>query len=147
MCLSTGGGGVVTQHALQVVSQHALQQVSGGGIPVCLAGFQAHTQGGSRGGSGQGGLQAHNQRGYMLQGGCRRYASYWNAFLLLFWIFNDIVKTKLAILEFLCFGQMWKTPTDRGRWQDEIFIVHRESLMRRGAGTHIRFCQNFTKTA
>ena len=83
-CVCPLGGGVVTQHALQVVSQHALQQVSGGGIPVCLAGFQAHTQGGSRGGSGQGGLQAHNQRGYMLQGGCRRYASYWNAFLLLF---------------------------------------------------------------
>ena len=31
------------------------------GIPACLAGFQAHTQGGSLGGSGQGGggLQAH----------------------------------------------------------------------------------------
>ena len=26
----------------------------GGGIPACLAGFQAHTQGGSLGGSGQG---------------------------------------------------------------------------------------------
>ena len=41
---------VVSQHALQVVSQHALQQVSrgrGGVIPACLAGFQAHTQGGS----------------------------------------------------------------------------------------------------
>ena len=37
----------VSQHALQVVSEHALQQVSGGGIPVCLAGFQANTQGGS----------------------------------------------------------------------------------------------------
>ena len=30
-----------------VVSQHALQQVSRGGIPACLAGFQAHTQGGA----------------------------------------------------------------------------------------------------
>ena len=28
-----------------MVSQHALQQVLGGGIPACLAGFQAHTQG------------------------------------------------------------------------------------------------------
>ena len=37
--------GVVSQHALQVVSQHALQQVLGGGIPACLAGLQAHTQG------------------------------------------------------------------------------------------------------
>ena len=26
------GGGVLSQHALQVVSQHALQQVSGGGV-------------------------------------------------------------------------------------------------------------------
>ena len=41
-----GEGMVVSQHALQVVFQHALQQVSGeSGIPACLAGFQAHTQG------------------------------------------------------------------------------------------------------
>ena len=53
-------GRVVSQHALQVVSQHVLQQVSGGGIPACLAGFQAHTQGEVEG-SGQGGLQAHTQ--------------------------------------------------------------------------------------
>ena len=50
------GRGVLSQHALQVVSQHTLQQVSGGGggIQVCLAGFQAHGQGGSWGGSGPG---------------------------------------------------------------------------------------------
>ena len=58
MILFMGGG---------VVSQHALHQVSGGeqgaGIPACLAGFQVHTQGGSLGGSGWGGLQAHNQGG------------------------------------------------------------------------------------
>ena len=54
-CLSVHGGGVTSQHALQVVSQHALQQVSrGGGIPACLADFQAHIQGGSLGGSGRG---------------------------------------------------------------------------------------------
>ena len=49
------GEGVLSQHALQVVSQHALQQVSvgGWGIEACLAGFQAHTQGGSLEGSGQ----------------------------------------------------------------------------------------------
>ena len=42
----------------------------GGCIPACLAGFQAHTQGGGElegsgrgGGSGQGGLQAHTQVG------------------------------------------------------------------------------------
>ena len=36
----------------------------GGGIPACLAGFQAHTQGGSLGGSGWGGgVQAHTQGG------------------------------------------------------------------------------------
>ena len=46
---------MLSQYALQVVSQHALQQVSrGSGIPACLAGFQAHTQGGSLGGSGWG---------------------------------------------------------------------------------------------
>ena len=55
VCLSTGG--VLSQHALQVVSQHALQQISiGSGIPACPAGFQAHTQEGSWGGSGQGGV-------------------------------------------------------------------------------------------
>ena len=60
-CVSVRGGGgaggeVLSQHALQVVSQCALQQVlgGGGGIPACLAGFQAHTQGGSLGGSGWG---------------------------------------------------------------------------------------------
>ena len=58
------GGGVLSQYALQVVSQHALQQVSrGSGIPACLAGFQAHTQGGSLGVSGWGGLQANTQGG------------------------------------------------------------------------------------
>ena len=47
--------GMLSQHALQVVSRHTLQQVSrGSGIPACLAGFQAHTQGGSLGGSGKG---------------------------------------------------------------------------------------------
>ena len=45
-----------------VVSQHALQQVLGGSIPACLAGFQAHTQGGVEG-SVHGGLQAHTQGG------------------------------------------------------------------------------------
>ena len=75
--------GVLSQHALQVVSQHALQQVSGGGVVsqhaglqvsrptpggklrgIWLGGLQAHTQGGSWGGSGQGeGLQAHTQGG------------------------------------------------------------------------------------
>ena len=60
-----GGGGVLSQHALQVVSQHALQQVSkggGGGIPAGLSGFQAHTQGGSLGGSG-GGYSGPHPRG------------------------------------------------------------------------------------
>ena len=68
VCLSTGG--VLSQHALQVVSQHALQQVSGG-WGVCYpsmhcrwypsmpcsrswGGLQAHSQGGSGGGSGLG---------------------------------------------------------------------------------------------
>ena len=53
-----GRGGMVSQNTLQVVSQHALQvsggwypsmpcRSQGGGIPACLAGLQAHTQGGS----------------------------------------------------------------------------------------------------
>ena len=57
------GGGVVSHHALQVVSQHALQQVWGGGNPACLSGFQAHTQRGSLGGSGQGGSPGPHPRG------------------------------------------------------------------------------------
>ena len=45
VCHSVHGRGlVVSNHALQVLSQHALQ-VSGGGIPACLAGLQAHTHG------------------------------------------------------------------------------------------------------
>ena len=36
MCDSVYGGGVLSQHSLQVVSQHALQQ--GGAIPACIAG-------------------------------------------------------------------------------------------------------------
>ena len=56
---SVHGGKGVSNNALQVVSQHALQQVSGGGIPACLSGFQAHTQGGSLGGSGWGSPGPH----------------------------------------------------------------------------------------
>ena len=66
----------------------------GGGIPACLAGLQAHTQGEVKG-SGLGGLEAHTQGGLQAHtwGGipacteadpppsCGRYASYWNAFL------------------------------------------------------------------
>ena len=67
-------GRVLSQHALQVASQHVLQQVSGGGIQACLAGFQAHTQGGSWGGSGQGGAcsggSACSQRVPALGGNC-----------------------------------------------------------------------------
>ena len=100
LCLSTGGGGgVLSQHALQVVSQHALQQVSRGGIiPAWLAGFQAHTQGGSLGGSGRGGGDTCSKGGGVpalgeevwrppRDGYCwGRYASYWIAFLLrVFW--------------------------------------------------------------
>ena len=39
--LSTGGGGVVDP------SMPCSRSRGGGGIPACLAGFQAHTQGGS----------------------------------------------------------------------------------------------------
>ena len=46
-----------------MVSEHALQQVWGGGIPACLAGFQAHSQGGSLRGSGQGRSPGPHPRG------------------------------------------------------------------------------------
>ena len=109
-----GGGGVTSQHSLQVISQHALQQVSRGVVsqhalqvsrPTTRGEvqgvLQAHTHGGSWGGSGQGGLQAHTWgRGVSRPTpggsipacteadppnsyGCGRYASYWNAFLFL----------------------------------------------------------------
>ena len=56
--LFTGGGGVVSQHALQQVSG------VGGGIPACLAGLQAHTRGGGKlRGLALGGLQSHTQGG------------------------------------------------------------------------------------
>ena len=57
------GGGLLSQHALQVVSHHALQQVSRGG------GLQAHTQGGSWGGSAPGPQPRRKLRGIWL-GGC-----------------------------------------------------------------------------
>ena len=63
-CLSVHGGGVLSQHALQVVSQHALQQVfRGGGIPACLAGFQAHPGGKFRGVWPVGGSPGQQPRG------------------------------------------------------------------------------------
>ena len=69
VCVCQWGRGV-SQHALQVVSQHALQQVSRGcGIPACLAGFQAHSQGGSLGGSGPGPQPRGKLRG-IWPGGC-----------------------------------------------------------------------------
>ena len=95
------GGCVVSQHALHVVFQHTLQQVSRRdfGIPACLAGFKAHTQGGSWGvwlaGSPgphpvvsrptpRGGVSQHALRQTPSDGYCHgQYASYWNAFLWL----------------------------------------------------------------
>ena len=67
--LYTGGGGVLSQHVLQVVSQHALQQVSGGVSALggcllwgggCLLPGGVCSQGGicSRGVSAPGGMVA-----------------------------------------------------------------------------------------
>ena len=96
VCLSTGGG-VVSQHALQVSRPTPKGELEGSG----RSGLQTHTQ--------EGGLQAHTWRGspgQHLEGVsrptprgcipacteaapppadgycCGRYASYWNAFLL-----------------------------------------------------------------
>ena len=105
--------------------------VGGGGIPACLAGFQAHTQGGSWGRSGWGGSPGPHPRGSWGgsgQGGspgphpgwgwgvypsmhwgrppdgncCRRYASYWNVFL--FWIFFYMTSVLLWGHWYPCFG-------------------------------------------
>ena len=89
-------GGMLSQHALQVVSQHALQQVSSGVVSQHAlqvspkskgkfrgsgwGGLQAHTQGGSWGGSGPGPQPrgklrriwaggVPSQGGFLLQGG------------------------------------------------------------------------------
>ena len=91
----------VSQHALQVVSRHALQQVSGGGM-VSQHALQVSrpTPKGEVEVSGQGGLLAHTWGGGACRGGCllrgvcgeppprhrdsyccRRYTSYWIAFL------------------------------------------------------------------
>ena len=84
--LCTGGGGVVSQHALQVVSQHALQPTPGRGL-------QVHTWG-SPGSHLGGGVSRPTPRGCVCIPACTeadppvdgyccgRYASYWNAFLL-----------------------------------------------------------------
>ena len=60
----------------------------GGSIPACLAGFQAHTQEGSLGGSGQEGVSRPTPKGEveggLVPGGLlpgRPGHSYWNAFL------------------------------------------------------------------
>ena len=91
--------------SLGVVSQHALQQVSGGGIPACLA---AGLQGGacSRGGACSWGVPVPRgvppPRGPAPKGVCGgdplprpadgyccgQYASYWNAFLLAYYLLS-----------------------------------------------------------
>ena len=95
------GGGLVSQHALQVVSKHALQQVSREGYPSMPCRFPGPHPGGKLRGlargvsrptpggllpvgvpaprgicSGGRGVETPND-GYC----CRRYTFYWNAFL------------------------------------------------------------------
>ena len=127
-----------SQHVLQVVSQHALQ-VSRGSLPACLAGLQAHTQGGSWG-VWPGGSPGPHPMGFpgphpggspgphLQEGGypsmhwgrpppqadgycCGRYTSYWNAFLSFFnfWF----LRTKFEIPR-CAFGEelfLWSKPT------------------------------------
>ena len=105
---------VVSQHALQVVSQHALQQVGGGGSRPTPEGdlVQAHSQGEIEGDLvWEGGACSQEAGGCLVLGVpgpgggaapgggalwsapdgycCRRYASYWNAFL-----FYDVSMTR-----------------------------------------------------
>ena len=88
--LFVGVGCVASQHAFQVVSQHALQvsrPTPKGGLQVhTWGGLQAHTwrvpaPGGfaPREGSAPRGVLRPPHDGYC----CRRYVSYWNAFLLI----------------------------------------------------------------
>ena len=96
--------GVVSQHALQVVSQHALQvsrPTPKGEVEGDLV--QAHSQGGSWGGSGPGphprGKLRGNWPGPSPDGYCcGRYASYWNEFLFIWCVlyFTFVLKIKLS---------------------------------------------------
>ena len=62
-CLSVHGGGIPACLAGGIPACLAAGLWGGGGIPACLAGFQAHTQGGSLGGSGWGGSPGPQPRG------------------------------------------------------------------------------------
>ena len=90
------GGGVVSQHALQMVSQHALHVSRPthprGKLRVWAGGVQAHTQGGAALGGvpapggwvclcacSRGSPHPPPPDGYC----CGQYASYWNAFLFI----------------------------------------------------------------
>ena len=90
-----GGGWYPSMHCRSYHSMPCSSLLGGGevgGIPACLAGFQAYTQGWCLGGSGQGvpALEGAAQGDACSGGGvwtprdgycCGRYASYWNAFL------------------------------------------------------------------
>ena len=105
-CPAAGLWGVVSQHALQVVSQHALQQVSRGGacsregacllLGGCLLlGVPAPWRGACSWGVEETPWPAD---GYC----CGRYASYWNAFLLVNSdTINDLEAFILQILKML----------------------------------------------
>ena len=111
LCLAISPKEILKMYLLQVMFLHVSVCPRGGGIPACLASFQAHTQGEVEEGSGQGGLQAHTQgevEGDLARGVssptprgvypsmhwgrppppngycCGQYTSYWNAFLFLF---------------------------------------------------------------
>ena len=115
VCVCPQGG--ASQHALQAVSQHALQQVSGGGIPACLAtglwGWYpsmpcSRSPGGCLlpGGACSWGVPVPRgvppPRGPAPKGVCGgdplprpadgyccgQYASYWNAFLLTYYLLS-----------------------------------------------------------
>ena len=68
------GGGAVPACIAGDIPACLAADLGGGrvGIPACLAGFQAHAQGGSWGRSGQGGLQAHTWGGLLPRGACSR---------------------------------------------------------------------------
>ena len=114
MILFTGGG-VLSQHALQVVSQHALQQVSGvGGRLVSQHALQVSrptAKGEVEGDLAKGGVPAPGE-GACSGGGvwrppprdgycCGRYASYWNAFLFTT-VVNDLYFQLLRIYAWIC---------------------------------------------
>ena len=125
-CSRSRGGGVLSQHALQVLSQHGLQQVSGGGMP----------------GLGGSALRGGCSGGCLFLGGgwypsmhwgrppgrdgccCGRYASHWNAFL-----FFDICRCSLSTFNWIPCEPIWKQYRSRFRANINESVTKRVNVL------------------